>query len=154
MPLFDPKEHHNPRGPKKVYDYPLLKPGSYTVVVQSVYFEGGREKPYYSVRFELTSGQTENGYIKEYLSTTEKAWWRLAEFCMAIGLVETFDPVKDYEMFRDKAMNRVISVDTHNEENSRGEVVTRVERFNPTDQHVDERFENAGALPENDDIPF
>ena len=146
MPLFTPADHIG----KQSGGSPLT-PGEYQVFVTDMEMRDGKAAPYYYVKMKVCTGKQ--------VSTSERAYWKLAEFCCSFDYRESFDPVDGFDMLRSAAMNNqkpiTITLEYEKSSNTDDSPRLRVKKFHWAPAEGWANWEQGGS-PEDlvDDIPF
>lgn len=154
MPVFNPTEHIG----KQSGGSPLT-PGEYQVFITDMNIRDGKAAPYYYVKMKVCTGKQEGRQITDTVSTSERAYWKLAEFCHSFGYRQSFDPIDGFDMLRAAAMNNqrpiTITLEFEKSNNPDDSPRLRVKKFH-WDPDLKESNWDQGGSPEDevDDIPF
>ncbi len=150
MPIFDPSEHIG----KQSNGTPLT-PGEYKVFVDDMTMRDGRAAPYYLVKMKICEGAQKGKMVTDTVSTSERAYWKLAEFCHSFNFTESFDPVDGFNTLRAAAMNNqkpiTITLEYEKSNNPDDAPRLRIKKFHWTPE---ERWQESGSVDDSDDIPF
>jgi hypothetical protein len=145
--MFDPNKDYKS---EEKDTFTVVPEGVYDVEVSAMNLYDGKSAPYYRVDLRVTSGEHKGASIREIISTGQKSWWKLAEFCQACDIKTKFDPVGESGKFIQMASGCTVSVDTRIEEYN-GSERARVDKFHRPENQQIEFDEDDDMLEE---VPF
>lgn len=147
MGKFDPNTHDTG-------DREVVPAGTYLVHLDT--FERrtseSSRKDYLAMEFVILSGPYKGRKVFDNMSLNEKALWRLAQLCKAVGFMEEFD-LDDDEAVAEALQEKKFALRTKTE-TYQGDKRSRVHSFKPASEKMVSEYDEDAANPDDDDIPF
>ena len=141
-----------------------IPPGTYSVKVESVELRQPKDptkNEYFNVRMRVNKGQFNGSTIWDIISTGQKSFWKLGDFCKAFNFSDVLGEIDlpdQADIVIAKATDRTGWVETRVEEMSNKKLRTQVARYiiQETPEEVEEPAEVVTSLPDDtdEDIPF
>ena len=140
-----------------------IPPGTYSVKVESVELRQPKDptkNEYFNVRMRVNKGQFNGSTIWDIISTGQKRFWKLGDFCNAFNFADVIGDIdlpKQADIIIAKAKGTSGWVETRVEEMSNKKLKTQVTKYLVRDDGIKEEPKPAPTpepFEDEDDIPF
>jgi len=161
MPKFNPAENYGSKEKSQGNRSFHIPPGTYGVKVEAVELRQPKDPTkaeYFNIRLRVGEGKYNGSTIWDIISTGQRSFWKLADFCKAFGFADALGDIElpeQADIVITKATGCKGWVETNIEEMSNKKLKTRVVRYIVGKEPVEEPAEPVVEdIDLDEDIPF